>query len=76
MMAQGNYWGDLAPSDGKGDALGDCSRLVIEESGDRPLLLVPEARCEFWDVPRQGTAESIDGWFHLPEDPRPEGEGL
>ncbi len=76
MMAQGNYWGDQTPPDGKGDALGDCSRLVVEESGDRPLVLVPQARCEFWDVPPQGAPESLDGRFHLLEDPRPEGEGL
>ena len=24
MMAQGNYWGDINPLDGKGDALGEC----------------------------------------------------
>ena len=28
MMAQGNYFGDIAPADGKGDALGECHVMI------------------------------------------------
>ena len=28
MMAQGNYFGDIAPADGKGDALGECHLMI------------------------------------------------
>ena len=31
MMAQGNYFGDIAPADGKGDALGECHVLIWPE---------------------------------------------
>ena len=31
MMAQGNYFGDIAPADGKGDALGECHLLIWPE---------------------------------------------
>lgn len=74
MMAQGNYWGDLKPADGKGDVLGDCSLFVW--SGDQkedppPFKAVPEARCELYNIPTQGNPSGIDGRFHLVSDPRP-----
>jgi hypothetical protein len=74
MIAQGNYWGDITPADGKGDALGDCS--VFEWSGDPketppPSKAVPEARCELYNIPTQGNPSGIDGRFHLVADPRP-----
>jgi hypothetical protein len=74
MMAQGNYWGDLKPVDGKGDVLGDCSLFVW--SGDQkddppPFKAVPEARCELYNIPTQGNPSGIDGRFHLVSDPRP-----
>jgi hypothetical protein len=70
MMAQGNFWGDRAPADGQGDTLGDCSRLITEATGDRPVRLVPEARCELYDVPEQGAPKGIDARFQLLLDPR------
>ena len=48
MMAQGNYWGDLKPVDGKGDVLGDCSLFVWsrnQKEDPPPFKAVPEARC-------------------------------
>jgi len=72
LMAQGNYWGDRAPSDGQGDALGDCSRLLAGPDGDEPVLLVPNARCELYDVPGHGAPKGIDARFHLLVDPRPQ----
>jgi hypothetical protein len=74
MMAQGNYWGDLKPVDGKGDVLGDCSLFVW--SGDQkedppPFKAVPEARCELYRIPSQGNPSGIDGRFPLLSDPRP-----
>ena len=74
MMAQGNYWGDITPADGKGDALGDCS--VFEWSGNPkenppPVKPVPDARCELYTIPAQGSPSGIDGRFHLVSEPRP-----
>jgi hypothetical protein len=69
MMAQGNYWGDRAPPDGRGDVLGDCSRLRIEDG--TPIHVVTEARCELWHVSGYADPTGIDGRFHLTEDPRP-----
>jgi hypothetical protein len=74
MMAQGNYWGDLKPVDGRGDVLGDCSLFVW--SGDQkedppPFKAVPQARCELYNIPGQGNPSGIDGRFHLVSDPRP-----
>jgi len=34
MIAQGNYWGDIQPADGTGDALGECA--VFERPGRTP----------------------------------------
>jgi len=74
MMAQGNYWGDIKPVDGKGDALGECT--VYDWSGDPkdtspPVKPVPESRCELYNVKPQGSPSGIDGRFHLAADPRP-----
>jgi len=68
MMAQGNYWGDRAPADGRGDMLGECSRLNWPD-GDQSLQLVSNARCELWQVPGQEAPAGIDGRFHLISDP-------
>lgn len=74
MMAQGNYWGDIKPVDGQGDALGECT--VHEWSGDPkdtspPIKPVPESRCELYNFKPQGNPSGIDGRFHLMADPRP-----
>ena len=74
MLAQGNYWGDLKPVDGKGDAMGECS--VFDWNGDPkdtspPVKPVPDSRCELYNVPGQGNPSGIDGRFHLAADPRP-----
>ena len=74
MMAQGNYWGDLKPVDGKGDVLGDCSLFVWsgnQKEDPPPFKAVPEARCELYNIPSQGNPTAIDGRFHLASDPRP-----
>ena len=74
MMAQGNYWGDLKPVDGKGDALGDCSLFVWsgnQKEDPPPFKAVPEARCEMYNIPSQGSPSGIDGRFQLAADPRP-----
>ena len=72
MMAQGNYFGDVAPADGKGDALGECHVLTFDLSADPPPVRnIPNARCELYTVPGQGTATGIDARFHLASDPRP-----
>jgi hypothetical protein len=74
MMAQGNYWGDLKPVDGKGDVLGDCSLFVWSgnlKEDPPPFKAVPEARCELYNIPTQGNPTAIDGRFHLASDPRP-----
>lgn len=68
MMAQGNYWGDRAPIDGLGDALGDCSRLNWLD--EEPIYLTSDARCELWHVPGYIEPDGIDGRFHLVADPR------
>ncbi len=74
MLAQGNYWGDLKPVDGKGDAMGECS--VFDWNGDPkdtspPVKPVPDSRCELYNVSGQGNPSGIDGRFHLAADPRP-----
>jgi hypothetical protein len=74
MMAQGNYWGDLKPADGKGDVLGDCSLFVWsgnQKEEPPPYKAVPQARCELYDIPSQGNPTAIDGRFPLASDPRP-----
>ena len=72
MMAQGNYFGDIAPADGKGDALGECHVLAFDLNDDPPPVRnIPNARCELYTVPGQGTATGIDARFHLASDPRP-----
>lgn len=74
MMAQGNYWGDLKPVDGKGDILGDCSLFIWSgnpKEDPPPFKAVPEARCELYNIPGQGNPSGIDGRFHLVSDPRP-----
>ena len=72
MMAQGNYFGDIAPADGKGDALGECHVLTFDLTADPPPVRnIPNARCELYTVPGQGTATGIDARFHLASDPRP-----
>lgn len=63
MMAQGNYWGDLHPRDGRGDALGECSVW--------PDRMLDTSRCILSKVTGQGNPEWIDGRFHLARDPRP-----
>jgi hypothetical protein len=74
LIAQGNYWGDILPADGKGDAFGACS--VFNWSGDPkdtspPVTPVPNSRCELYNIPAQGNPTGIDGRFHLVADPRP-----
>jgi hypothetical protein len=74
MMAQGNYFGDIAPADGKGDALGECHLLIWAEANQPelpPVRQIPNARCELYDVPGQGKPAGIDARFHLVSDPRP-----
>ena len=74
MMAQGNYFGDIAPADGKGDALGECHLMIWPETNQPelpPVRHIPNARCELYDVPGQGKPTGIDARFHLASDPRP-----
>ena len=74
MMAQGNYFGDIAPADGKGDALGECHVMVWPENAKEeppPAKPIPNARCELYEVPGQGKPTGIDARFHLATDPRP-----
>jgi hypothetical protein len=78
MIAQGNYWGDIAPADGKGDALGDeCHVFEWPEKPENytddppPVKPVANARCELYNVAKQGNPSGIDGRFHLLTDPRP-----
>jgi hypothetical protein len=63
MMAQGNYWGDLNPRDGRGDALAECSVW--------PDRMLDTSRCILSKVTGQGDPEWIDARFHLTRDPRP-----
>lgn len=74
MMAQGNYFGDIAPVDGKGDAFGECHLMIWPEPKQPelpPARQIPNARCELYDVPGQGKPTGIDARFHLASDPRP-----
>ena len=71
MIAQGNYFGDIAPADGKGDALGECHVLPWDQTDPPPVRSILNARCELYDVPGQGKATAIDARFHLASDPRP-----
>jgi hypothetical protein len=74
MMAQGNFFGDIAPADGKGDALGECHQLIWPiNSKDElpPVRNIPNARCEVYTVEGQGAPSGIDARFHLASDPRP-----
>ncbi len=68
MMAQGNYWGDLHPRDGRGDALGECS-VGVGVTGE-PIRVVENSRCHLWNIAGQGNPEGIDPRFHLTQDPR------
>lgn len=67
MMAQNNYWGDISPRDGSGDALGDCS--VGGSSAQEPALALESSRCRLWSVGSQGKPRAIDARFHLTKDP-------
>ena len=74
MLAQGNYWGDVKPVDGKGDAFGECT--VFDWSDDPkdyspPFKPVPDSRCELYNHKIHGNPSGIDGRFHLAADPRP-----
>ena len=71
MIAQGNYFGDIAPADGKGDALGECHVLAMGPGPTSAGALDSNARCELYDVPGQGKATGIDARYHLASDPRP-----
>ena len=74
MMAQGNYFGDIAPPDGKGDELGECHLLIWpadNKSELPPVRQIPNARCEMYNVAGQGNPTGIDSRFHLALDPRP-----
>ena len=74
MMAQGNFFGDIAPADGKGDALGECHQLIwpINNKDELPPVRnIPNARCEVYTVEGQGAPSGIDARFHLASDPRP-----
>ena len=69
MMAQGNYFGDIAPADGKGDALGECHVMpwpTDPRNEPPPARAIPNARCELYDIPGQGKPTGIDARFHLP----------
>lgn len=68
MMAQKNYWGDLHPRDGRGDALGECS-VGVGVTGE-PIRVVENSRCHLWNIAGQGNPEGIDARFHLTKDPR------
>ena len=73
MMAQGNYWGDINPVDGKGDALGECG--LFDWSGETrdetPVKPLPGAPCDLYNIRPQGNPTGVDGRFHLASDPRP-----
>jgi hypothetical protein len=74
MIAQGNYWGDISPVDGRGDALGDC--VVFNWSGEMaddppPVKEIPGARCELYNIRGKAGPDGIDGRFPLTTDPRP-----
>ena len=74
MMAQGNYFGDIAPADGNGDALGECHVMTWPENIKEeppPARPIPNARCELYEVPGQGKPTGIDARFQLATDPRP-----
>jgi hypothetical protein len=74
MMAQGNYFGDIAPADGKGDAFGDCHLMVWalpKQPELPPVRSIANARTQLYDVPGQGKPTGIDARFHLTTDPRP-----
>ena len=74
MIAQGNYFGDIAPADGKGDALGECHLLTWPANNKDelpPVRIIPNARCETYNVAGQGNPAGIDARFHLVTDPRP-----
>ena len=73
MMAQGNYFGDIAPADGKGDALGECHLFATWDpaADPPPSRNIPGARCEHYTVAGQGSPTGIDARFHLVSDPRP-----
>lgn len=68
MMAQGNYWGDIVPRDGLGDAVGECS--VWDPSVQEPTGALDKSRCGLWSVSSQGRPRGIDARFHLIKDPR------
>ena len=73
MMAQGNYFGDIAPADGRGDALGECHLMIWPETLEKelpPVRQIPNARCELYTVPGQPAPTGIDARFHLVSDPR------
>ena len=58
MMAQGNYFGDIAPADGTGDALGECHVLTFDPSADPPPVRnIPNA-LRALHRPRPGTCRS------------------
>ena len=74
MMAQGNYFGDIAPADGKGDAFGECHLMIWPEPKQPelpPARQIPNARCELYTVAGQGHPAGIDARFPLASDPRP-----
>ena len=74
MMAQGNYFGDIAPADGKGDALGECHLLIWPEPKQpncRRSATSPTRAASCTTVPGQGKPTGIDARFHLASDPRP-----
>lgn len=68
MMAQGNYWGDLHPRDGRGDALGQCS---VWDANEAFVRVIENSRCKLFRITGQGNPDWIDGRFHLIKDPRP-----
>jgi hypothetical protein len=74
MLAQANYWGDVSPADGRGDALSEC--VVFNWSGEMaddppPVKEIPGARCELYNIKGKPGPDGIDGRFHLTTDPRP-----
>jgi hypothetical protein len=74
MIAQGNYWGDLDPADGAGDAPGACAQFERPARGNaepRVVQAVAGARCELYTVAGQGSPDPIDARFPLRADPRP-----
>ena len=73
MMAQGNYFGDIAPADGKGDALGECHVMPWPETPKRTSAGPPHPQRALRTVHRSrpGAPTGIDARFHLATDPRP-----